>query len=736
MTSTAKTTAATDLTLAALVDGESADASDVLVPLQETEAEIDGARETVSVSATDTHVKTLDSALAAGSGVSITKLNAAGDEQLQLAVDGATITGLNASTALGSGVVAHERGGLEADVSAYSGLVKISGGTTSQAVAETDYVTPSGAGTLANKTLTTPTIASFANAGHNHEDAAGGGKLTSAAIDSETATNGYVLTANGSGGVSWAAAGGGGAQPVDITVTAGENLALRDVVFISAGVALKVDIDASPPLCGLIRGIVNEAGGIANGASGSVRILGEVTGFTGLTPWGMVYASATAGGYTQTKPTPSDGGAQIAVAPIGYAVSASAIMVTPNQRIQYMKRATTANDGTITVQHHPDAQGRERMVRGYVASNNDVLGLEYASTNQDSNVRLRGEYLSILTYTSDLTTGMTATASSIFDGGYPASNAINDNASDGWHSAAGVPQWLRVDFGAGNEKMIRRYRISPFGANLAIAPTAWTFQGSANGTDWTTLDTQSSISGWANDVFKQYDISNTTSYRYYRLNVTAAGSHVAMDEIEMMEVATFETKDKLAQSFEMSGGETMQSARLWLRKVGSPSGTLTLRVETDNAGSPSGTLVDANATATLTESGLGTSYGWGEFTFPAGFALSGGTTYWLVLSTSRTGNETNYIEWGADGSTPSYADGEMKHERAATWTAESKDAVFQIYIDSPAFDEPCVMGRWSGGTRDVGVRFDDGANGDADTKTTFKNVSGGSLDLTVLVELA
>lgn len=38
-----------------------------------------------------------------------------------------------------SGTLVHERGGLEADVSAYSGLVKISGGATSQAVANTDY---------------------------------------------------------------------------------------------------------------------------------------------------------------------------------------------------------------------------------------------------------------------------------------------------------------------------------------------------------------------------------------------------------------------------------------------------------------------------------------------------------------------------------------------------------------------------------------------------------------------
>lgn len=728
MTSTAKTTAATDLTLAALVDGESADASDVLVPLQETETEIDGARETVSVSATDTHVKTLDSALAAGSGVSITKLNAAGDEQLQLAVDGATITGLNASTALGSGVVAHERGGLEADVSAYAGLLKISGGATAQAVAETDYVTPSGAGTLANKTLTTPAIASFANATHDHTNAAGGGKLTSAAIDSETATNGYVLTANGSGGVSWAAAGGGGAQPVDITVTAGENLALRDVVFISAGVALKVDIDASPPLCGLIRGIVNEAGGIANGASGSVRILGEVTGFTGLTPWGMVYASATAGGYTQTKPTPTDGGAQIAVAPIGYAVSASAIMVTPNQRIQYMKRATTANDGTITVQHHPDAQGRERMVRGYVVGTLAEVVTSYDSPNRDSNVLLKVQG----GYTADRCVGGTPSASSTTGGNI--ANLFDDTlASTSWQTSNALPQWIEYDFG--EVRQIRRFVFTHNNDTYSDwSPREFEIQ-YYDGSTWQTAQAWVSQPLMGNSEVRPYDVTNTYSSSRWRIYITGRwGGGIALDELEMMEF--YVTRTRLAQSVTFADAESVASARLWLRKVGAPTGTLTLRVETDNAGSPSGSLVDANATATLSEASLATSYGWANFVFPSVFNVSASTPYWLVLSTSRAESPTDYVHWGADGSTPSYAGGEMKAEIAAAWTAESKDAIFEISAQGVSFDEPCVMGRWSGGTRDVGVRFDDGTGADGNTKTTFKNVSGGSLDLTVLVELA
>lgn len=42
----------------------------------------------------------------------------------------------------GGATILHERGGLEADVSAYSGLIKISGGATSQAAAGTDYYAP------------------------------------------------------------------------------------------------------------------------------------------------------------------------------------------------------------------------------------------------------------------------------------------------------------------------------------------------------------------------------------------------------------------------------------------------------------------------------------------------------------------------------------------------------------------------------------------------------------------
>ncbi len=92
---------------------------------------------------------------------------------------------------VGSGTIAHERGGLEADVSAYSGLVKITGGATS-AVAD-----PNATATTKGDLLVR-----------------GASALDRVAIG----TNDQVLTADStqSTGVKWADAGGGGKRVITV----------------------------------------------------------------------------------------------------------------------------------------------------------------------------------------------------------------------------------------------------------------------------------------------------------------------------------------------------------------------------------------------------------------------------------------------------------------------------------------------------------------------------------------
>lgn len=146
---------------------------------------------------------------------------------------------------------------------------------------------------------------------------------------------------------------------------------------------------------------------------------------------------------------------------------------------------------------------------------------------------------------------------------------------------------------------------------------------------------------------------------------------------------TSPTREKLAQSFTLSDAGWIKAVSLYLSKAGSPVGTLTLRIETDSGGSPSGTIAHASASKTLAESGLGTDYEMERLAFSSGFYLAAGT-YWLVLSTSRAASATNYIQWGADASSPAYTGGEMKYYASSAWSAENKDAQFraETLVDS------------------------------------------------------
>jgi len=102
---------------------------------------------------------------------------------------------------------------------------------------------------------------------------------------------------------------GGVPSNVDITVTAGENLAARDCVYLArngsagktAGQAYKTDADTVAQSTGAFWfGFVTA--GFTTGNSGTVRIVGSLGGFVGLTPGAPQYISATAGLLTETAP--------------------------------------------------------------------------------------------------------------------------------------------------------------------------------------------------------------------------------------------------------------------------------------------------------------------------------------------------------------------------------------------------------------------------------------------------
>ena len=135
----------------------------------------------------------------------------------------------------------------------------------------------------------------------------------------------------------------------------------------------------------------------------------------------------------------------------------------------------------------------------------------------------------------------------------------------------------------------------------------------------------------------------------------------------------------MAQSFQLSAGDVVEYITLYLKKVGSPTGTLTLRIETDSGGSPSGTLVSPHATATMSESALSTGYTSETFTFAETFGIDGSTTYWLVLTTDSSASLVNAAVWGTDRSNPNYVNGTLKVKNGGTWYDSEIDACFEVF---------------------------------------------------------
>jgi hypothetical protein len=110
--------------------------------------------------------------------------------------------------------------------------------------------------------------------------------------------------------------------------------------------------------------------------------------------------------------------------------------------------------------------------------------------------------------------------------------AFDSNPGTKWFGYNAPTGWLQYDFGANNAQVIKRYTINSADVP-ARDPKDWQFQGSQDGSTWTTLDTRSGQLFSVVQAQNTYSIGNTTAYRYYRLNVTANNGNGGMAIAEL-----------------------------------------------------------------------------------------------------------------------------------------------------------------------------------------------------------
>jgi hypothetical protein len=141
-------------------------------------------------------------------------------------------------------------------------------------------------------------------------------------------------------------------------------------------------------------------------------------------------------------------------------------------------------------------------------------------------------------YTDDLLTGGTPSADSVWQAGYEASKACDDNNGTYWCSLNTVyPHWWKYDFGAGITKTIAKITILGYWVANGLYIKDFKLQGSNDDSDWTDIYTGQT----ANNANKQeFTFANANAYRYYRIYATSTWNTVdynfcAVCEFEMME---------------------------------------------------------------------------------------------------------------------------------------------------------------------------------------------------------
>ena len=132
-------------------------------------------------------------------------------------------------------------------------------------------------------------------------------------------------------------------------------------------------------------------------------------------------------------------------------------------------------------------------------------------------------------------------------------------------------------------------------------------------------------------------------------------------------------------------GTSISTLVVKMKKQGTPSDNIVLRIETDNAGEPSGTLADANATANIAVASV--VDGDNTFTLSSAVALTRFTKYWAVFSKAGATSTSNFylIYSSASGRRSSYS---LKYVGSA-W---DDSAPYWISMTCSAFDSGFFKG--------------------------------------------
>ena len=197
-----------------------------------------------------------------------------------------------------------------------------------------------------------------------------------------------------------------------------------------------------------------------------------------------------------------------------------------------------------------------------------------------------------------------------------------------WRSSTINSAWLGYQFSTGRTIVSYSFYTGPGTTRL---PRDWTFQASNDGTTWTTLHTVTAAT-LSNVTWYRYSFTNTVSYTYYRMNITAvsvAGNSIEIIELQMTESSSTAVGSTLGGSFVLSDGVTFTSTNGIV--AGNTTPVVSYAGSTSAALYTSLTLTNLANVIHIDHTGTGTLTMYGNIT-GSGFSITGSITGVRVTS--------------------------------------------------------------------------------------------------------
>tara|TARA_R110000765_G_scaffold191273_1_gene296519 strand:+ start:101 stop:1588 length:1488 start_codon:yes stop_codon:yes gene_type:complete len=156
--------------------------------------------------------------------------------------------------------------------------------------------------------------------------------------------------------------------------------------------------------------------------------------------------------------------------------------------------------------------------------------------------------------------------SSIYASGYTSAFAFNDDLSTRWAASSNNTGWVQIDLGAGNEKTLVKIIMHANGGGDNQCVDGFTFLGSNDGSSFTTLYTMANgqatteFGTGAGPSLATFNFTNTTAYRYYRVNITQTGTSSSRSLATVYELYGYEAVTTPASMTIVSDTFTAQTA--------------------------------------------------------------------------------------------------------------------------------------------------------------------------------